>query len=176
MHNAFSGFHPGGRTAFRGTPFGRLRRPAFRPLPSSSASSLCDNLLPTGPSPYPCPGVDTSSGGCSAVPAPKCANQRAQTSVHLRTACRSRSGALFKNIKGGNAPPSSVESLSTPLIPAPNRHQGRERPPGAPIRHFRSPDDFDYSWISLPRTSKKAPFSRSHRIIYDAWQKSISAE
>ena len=32
---------------------------SLRPLPSSSASSLRDNLLPTGPAPFPCPGVDT---------------------------------------------------------------------------------------------------------------------
>ena len=30
-----------------------------RPLPQSSSSSLCDNSLPAGPSPCPCPGVDT---------------------------------------------------------------------------------------------------------------------
>ena len=35
---------------------------SLRPLPSSSASSLRDNLLPKGPSPCPCPGVDTPSG------------------------------------------------------------------------------------------------------------------
>ena len=39
----------------RRTPFASLT-PA---LPLSSASSLRDNLLPTGPSRYPCPRVDT---------------------------------------------------------------------------------------------------------------------
>ena len=38
---------------------------SLRPLPASSASSLRDNLLPQGPSPCPCPGVDTPSGACS---------------------------------------------------------------------------------------------------------------
>ena len=41
--------------------------PAFRslrPLPASSAPSLRDSLLPPGPSPCPCPGVDTPSGVC----------------------------------------------------------------------------------------------------------------
>ena len=32
---------------------------SLRPLPTSSSSSLRDNLLPSGPSPCPCPGVDT---------------------------------------------------------------------------------------------------------------------
>ena len=36
---------------------------SLRPLPSSSASSLRDTLLPTGPSPCPCPGVDTPLRG-----------------------------------------------------------------------------------------------------------------
>ena len=43
---------------------------SLRPLPSSSASSLRDNLLPKGPSPCPCPGVDTPSGACPSRPAP----------------------------------------------------------------------------------------------------------
>ena len=43
---------------------------SLRPLPSSSASSLRDNLLPKGPSPCPCPGVDTLSGACPPRPAP----------------------------------------------------------------------------------------------------------
>ena len=43
---------------------------SLRPLPSSSASSLRDNLLPKGPSPCPCPGVDTPSGACPPRPAP----------------------------------------------------------------------------------------------------------
>ena len=43
---------------------------SLRPLPSSSASSLRDNLLPKGPSPCPCPGVDTPSGACPPCPAP----------------------------------------------------------------------------------------------------------
>ena len=43
---------------------------SLRPLPSSSASSLRDNLLPKGPSPCPCPGVDTPSGAWSPRPAP----------------------------------------------------------------------------------------------------------
>ena len=34
-----------------------------QPLPLPSASSLRDNLLSTGPSPYTCPGVDTSADG-----------------------------------------------------------------------------------------------------------------
>ena len=39
---------------------GGLRsRCSLRPLPLSSSSSLRDNSLPAGPSPYPCPGVDT---------------------------------------------------------------------------------------------------------------------
>ena len=49
-----------GETASRRIP---LSSASLRPLPSSSASSHCDNLLPTGPSPCPCPGVDTSPGG-----------------------------------------------------------------------------------------------------------------
>ena len=48
---------------------GRLWRPPLRPLPSSPASSLRDNLYPTGPSPCPSPRVDTSSG---ASPCPLC--------------------------------------------------------------------------------------------------------
>ena len=43
---------------------------SLRPLPSSSASSLRDNLLPKGPSPCPCPGVDTPSGAWPPRPAP----------------------------------------------------------------------------------------------------------
>ena len=43
---------------------------SLRPLPSSSASSLRDNLLPKGPSPCPCPGVDTPSGAWPSRPAP----------------------------------------------------------------------------------------------------------
>ena len=43
---------------------------SLRPLPSSSASSLRDNLLPKGPSPCPCPGVDTPSGAYPPRPAP----------------------------------------------------------------------------------------------------------
>ena len=43
---------------------------SLRPLPSSSVSSLRDNLLPKGPSPCPCPGVDTPSGAWPPRPAP----------------------------------------------------------------------------------------------------------
>ena len=43
---------------------------SLRPLPPSSASSLRDNLLPKGPSPCPCPGVDTPSGAWPPRPAP----------------------------------------------------------------------------------------------------------
>ena len=43
---------------------------SLRPLPSSSASSLRDNLLPKGPSPCPCLGVDTPSGAWPPRPAP----------------------------------------------------------------------------------------------------------
>ncbi len=32
---------------------------SLRPLPTSTASPLCANLYPSGPSPCPCPGVDT---------------------------------------------------------------------------------------------------------------------
>ena len=32
---------------------------SLRPLPTSTASPLCGNLYPSGPSPCPCPGVDT---------------------------------------------------------------------------------------------------------------------
>ncbi|MDT3365919.1 MAG: flavodoxin-dependent (E)-4-hydroxy-3-methylbut-2-enyl-diphosphate synthase, partial [Bacteroidota bacterium] len=39
-----------------------------RPLPSPAASSLCDNLHSTGPSPYSCPGVDTPFEGTPAAP------------------------------------------------------------------------------------------------------------
>ena len=39
-----------------------------RPLPLSTASSPGDNLYPTGPSPYPCPGVDTPFEGYSPLP------------------------------------------------------------------------------------------------------------
>ncbi|MCR5560460.1 MAG: hypothetical protein K6F58_01410 [Bacteroidales bacterium] len=38
---------------------------SLRPLPSSSAPSQSDDLLSTGPSPCPCPGVDRPSGACS---------------------------------------------------------------------------------------------------------------
>jgi len=47
---------------------------SLRPLPTSAASSLCDNLHPSGPSPCPCPGVDrppepsTSSSPASSSP------------------------------------------------------------------------------------------------------------
>ena len=34
---------------------------SLRPLPMSSSSSLRDNLLPSGPSPFPCPGVGKSA-------------------------------------------------------------------------------------------------------------------
>ena len=47
------------------SPSGLRSLRSLRPLPSSSASSLRDNLLPQGPSPCPCPGVDTPSGVCS---------------------------------------------------------------------------------------------------------------
>ena len=36
---------------------------SLRPLPTSSASSLCDNLLPLGPAPYTIPGVETPLRG-----------------------------------------------------------------------------------------------------------------
>lgn len=39
-----------------------------QPLPLPSASSLRDNLLSTGPSPYSCPGVDTPADGSSPIP------------------------------------------------------------------------------------------------------------
>lgn len=39
-----------------------------QPLPLPSASSLRDNLLSTGPSPYSCPGVDTPADGSSPTP------------------------------------------------------------------------------------------------------------
>ena len=41
-----------------------------QPLPLPSASSLRDNLLSTGPSPYSCPGVDTPADGSSPTPDP----------------------------------------------------------------------------------------------------------
>ena len=40
---------------------GLRSRGSLRPLPSSASSSLRDNSHPTGPSPCPCPGVDTPS-------------------------------------------------------------------------------------------------------------------
>ena len=36
---------------------------SLRPLPQSTSSSLCDNSYLAGPSPCPCPGVDTSLSG-----------------------------------------------------------------------------------------------------------------
>ena len=50
---------------FREAPLGCA---SLRPLPLSSSSSLCDNSLPAGPSPFPCPGVDTSAD--ASVPPP----------------------------------------------------------------------------------------------------------
>ena len=47
-------------SAVSGTP---RRCAPLRPLPSPAASSLRDNLHSTGPSPYTCPGVDTSADG-----------------------------------------------------------------------------------------------------------------
>ena len=38
---------------------------SLRPLPQSTSSSLCDNSYLAGPSPCPCPGVDTSARACS---------------------------------------------------------------------------------------------------------------
>ena len=46
----------------RETPLG-VGDASLRPLPSSSSSSPCDNSLPAGPSPCPCPGVDTLPEG-----------------------------------------------------------------------------------------------------------------
>jgi len=49
-----------GQKQCRRTPFSG-NAASLRPLPLSSSSSLCDNSLPAGPSPCPCPGVDTPS-------------------------------------------------------------------------------------------------------------------
>ena len=42
---------------------------SLRPLPTSTASPLCGNLYPSGPSPCPCPGVDTPAR-CRIPPSP----------------------------------------------------------------------------------------------------------
>ena len=63
------GLRKGGRgrngTTSRRTPF---RFASLRPLPTSPASPLRGNLYPSGPSPCPCPGVDTPPGGCPLPP------------------------------------------------------------------------------------------------------------
>ena len=55
-------------TGGREYPPGGLRfalRAPLRPLPLSGSSLLRNNGQPAGPSPYPCPGVDTPPGGYS---------------------------------------------------------------------------------------------------------------
>ena len=73
---------------------------SLRPLPSSSASSLRDNLLPKGPSPCPCPGVDTPSGACPPRPAPHDGNHPSGSKRgdgNLSDECRCRRRLLRMN-------------------------------------------------------------------------------
>ena len=72
-----------------------------RPLPSSSASSLRDNLLPKGPSPCPCPGVDTPSGAWPPCPAPHDGNHPSGSKRgdgNLSDECRCRRRLLRMNV------------------------------------------------------------------------------
>ena len=54
--------HYGGKTVSGGTPFA-----ALTPAPPIVSCVPFGDLYPTGPSPCPCPGVDTSSGHCFAT-------------------------------------------------------------------------------------------------------------
>ena len=74
---------------------------SLRPLPSSSASSLRDNLLPKGPSPCPCPGVDTPSGAWPPRPAPHDGNHPSGSKRgdgNLSDECRCGGGSLRMNV------------------------------------------------------------------------------
>ena len=74
---------------------------SLRPLPSSSASSLRDNLLPKGPSPCPCPGVDTPSGAWPPCPAPHDGNHPSGSKRgdgNLSDECRCRRRLLRMNV------------------------------------------------------------------------------
>ena len=51
--------HRPGETASGGTPFASLS-----PAPPTVSCVPCGDLYPAGPSPYTCPGVDKSAGGC----------------------------------------------------------------------------------------------------------------
>ena len=54
----------------RRTPFGAMR---LTPAPPNVSCVICcaNNLYPSGPSPYPCPGVDTPSGIDTLSPMPR---------------------------------------------------------------------------------------------------------